>query len=58
MNLFRGFGFFRDFAFLFYVVFFLEDSATDDRDRLSFRSGFFVLGLHEIGGQCGNLIVV
>jgi hypothetical protein len=51
-------SFFRRFGFFFCFVFFLENCTTDDSVSFGFRSGFFVLSFREVGGQCGDLVVV
>jgi len=48
----------RGFRFLFCIVFFLEDGATDHSIRFGFRNNFLVFGFREVGGQCCDLIVV
>ena len=53
-------SFFRrfSFSFLFCLIFFFEDGATDDGVSFRVRGGFFVLGFREVGGQGCDFVVV
>lgn len=56
-NSFRSFSFLGGLGFLF-RIFLFENGATNDRISICFRCGFLVFGFREVGGQCGDLVVV